>query len=119
MRDTTNSLYYSAQLEAEITAHYGTSLDFALGILNGKGWTFFNEGAFENAVKTWKLLLNNYPNFSEAYLYMLEAEIALKSNHNPTIEAFHLSLENSKLYSDAEKQELLIELERLKSTEEH
>lgn len=119
LRDTTNSLNYSAQLEEEITAHYGTSFDFALGILNGKGWTFFNEGAFEHAINTWKLLLNNYPNFSEAYLYILEAEIALKDNHNLTIEAFHQSLKNSKLYSDAEKQELLIELERLKSTEEH
>lgn len=113
MRDTTNSLNYIAQLEEEITAHYGTQLGFALGILNGKGWAFFNEGEFENAIKTWKLLLNDYPNFSEAYLYILEAEIELKSNHHLTVEAFHESLKNSKLYSEAEKQELLIELKRL------
>ncbi len=102
-------------LEREILLNYGSKLEFSLGILNGKGWYFYNEGQFEKAIEAWEILMKSYPNFSEGYLYILEAQIQLKrkNDYSDTIERFNVSLASSNFYSEKEKDELMQELENM------
>lgn len=98
------------ELENNIANHYGCELRFALGILNGKGWYFYNEGEFEKAIQAWEILLENYPNLSEAYLYIIDAKKEAKMDYANTVAEFKINLQESALYSDNEKKELLEEL---------
>jgi predicted alpha/beta superfamily hydrolase len=102
-------------LEREIFSNYGNKLEFSLGTLNGKGWYFYNEGQFEKAIEAWKILIKSYPNFSEGYLYILDAQIKLKrkNDYSETIERFNASLASSNFYSEIEKNELIQELENM------
>lgn len=93
--------------------HYGTHLDFSLGILNGKGWYFYNKKDYENAIEAWEVLMMSYPNFSEGYLYIVGAKILLNEDITKTIERFNKSLAKSELYSEKEKKDLIKELESL------
>jgi enterochelin esterase-like enzyme len=97
-------------LEKEILSNYGSRLEFSLGILNGKGWSFYNERQFEKAIEAWEILMRSYPNFSEGYLYILDAQIQLKKDISQTVERFNDSLAKSNIYSEKEKNELLQEL---------
>ncbi|MGQ3130878.1 MAG: alpha/beta hydrolase-fold protein [Flavobacteriales bacterium] len=101
-------------LEKDIQSHYGSRLEFSIGTLNGKGWYFYNEGQFKKAIEAWELLLRSYPNFSEAYVYIIEAQIQLKENYAQTINRFEASLAKSNIYSDTEKDELRQELNTMK-----
>lgn len=101
-------------LEKDIQSHYGSRLEFSIGTLNGKGWYFYNEGQFKKAIEAWELLLRSYPNFSEAYVYIIDAQIQLKENYAQTITRFETSLVKSNLYSDTEKDELRQELNTMK-----
>jgi hypothetical protein len=101
-------------LEEEIIAKYGNRLEFSLGILNGKGWYFYNEKEYENAIKAWRLLIKSYPNFSEGYWYIMDAQVQLNQDISETIEKFNESLAKSDIYSEKEKEELKKEIEDLK-----
>lgn len=100
-------------LEKEILSNYGSRLEFSLGVLNGKGWFFYNEGQFDKAIESWELLMKSYPNFSEGYLYMIDAQIQLASDVSPTVERFKASLAQTKFYSEKEKEDLLDELKTM------
>ena len=90
--------------------HYGNNLDFSLGVLNGKGWSFYNEQEYLKAIKVWNELINQYPSFSEAYLYIIDAQQQLKLDISKTKIKFKESLQLSQYYSQEEKKELLSEL---------
>lgn len=100
-------------LSGNITSYYGQQLNFSLGALNGKGWYFFGEDQYESAIKSWEILLNSYPNFSEGYLYILQAQLKMKKDYSETINRFNASLSSSNMYSEKEKDELRIELKTL------
>ncbi len=100
-------------LEDEILANYGSRIEFSLGILNGKGWFFYNEEQFYKAIEAWEILMKSYPNFSEGYLYIIDAQLQLKIDASQTIEKFSNSLEKSNIYSEKEKNELIQELEKM------
>ncbi len=100
-------------LEKEIQSIYGSNINFSLGILNGKGWYFFNEKQYEKAIKAWKILIDSYPNFSEAYLYIIQAQIQLKQSYSGTLKEFRKSLASSEFYSEQGKKDLEIELQEL------
>lgn len=100
-------------LNKEIVSHYGCSLEFSLGILNGKGWYFYGEKEYDKAIEAWRLLLNSYPNLSEGYLYIIDAQVQLQQDASKTIEEFNRSLARSEIYTDQEKKELIQELESL------
>ncbi|WP_138434608.1 alpha/beta hydrolase-fold protein [Winogradskyella algicola] len=102
------------QSKQNVKNHYGTNLDFSLGILNGKGWFFYNNNDYKNAIEAWELLLLSYPNFSEGYLYIMDAQMVLNQDITDTIERFNASLANSQFYSEKEKNDLIKELESLK-----
>lgn len=101
-------------LENDILNHYGCNLRFGLGVLNGKGWYFYNESEFNKAILAWNILIDNYPNFSEAYLYIMSAQMELNINTDKIENLFRRSLNGSSIYSEKVKQELLNELDELK-----
>ncbi|WP_461787751.1 alpha/beta hydrolase-fold protein [Pedobacter sp.] len=100
-------------LDKDILSHYGAKLNFSLGILNGKGWYFFNNKKYDKAIEAWKILLKAYPNFSEAYLYVVQSQIQLKQRYDETIKAFKNSLANSAFYTEKQKKDLNAELQEL------
>jgi predicted alpha/beta superfamily hydrolase len=100
-------------LENEIRRSYGSTIDFSLGVLNGKGWYYYNKGAYNNAIEAWDRLVRSYPNFSEAYLYIIDAQHKLKMDSAAMVESFKASLARSQVYPEEEKRELMQELEKL------
>lgn len=99
------------ELKNNLVNHYGTNLEFSLGILNGKGWGFYNELDYLKAISVWNELLIQYPNYSEAYLYIIDAQQQLKLDTTKTKIKFKESLQHSQFYSEEEKEELLSELQ--------
>lgn len=100
-------------LDKDIVSHYGAPLNFSIGILNGKGWYFYNEKDYAKAIKAWEILVNSYPNFSQGYLAMIKAQIKLKQNYDATLVKFKNSLNNSELYKESEKEGLRKELQEI------
>lgn len=100
-------------LKNEIAIIYGNRLEFSLGVLNGKGWYFYNEGQYQNAIEAWELLMKSYPNYSEGYLFILAAQIQLKEDYSKTVEKLKVSLMSSEIYSEEEKNEIMEELKEM------
>lgn len=98
------------ELKNKMINHYGNNLDFSLGKLNGKGWGFYDEEEYLKAIKVWNELINQYPSFSEAYLYIIDAQQQLKLDTSKTKIKFKESLQLSQFYSQEEKKELLSEI---------
>lgn len=106
------------KLEKEVIDHYGSQLAFSLGVLNGKGWFFYNDEKYDKAIEAWEVLLKSYPNFSEVHLYILDAKMMQKkdlpkSEITEALSDFRKSLKNSKFYTEEEKIELLKEVESI------
>ena len=105
-----------AELQEELFAHYGTSLDFSLGVLNGTGWRFFGEYKYKEAIQCWKILASAYPTFSEAYYYIALAYSDLGDLKN--MERFRQKalqeVQKSTFYTEEERAALLKDLENLK-----
>ncbi|RQO40635.1 hypothetical protein DBR39_06755 [Chryseobacterium sp. KBW03] len=106
-------LNIKSSLDKEIQSNYGVKLNFSLGILNGKGWYFYNEKQYDKAIQAWKILTDSYPNFSEAYLNIIKAKIQLKQDYSETIKEFTNSLAISELYNEKDKKDLEIELHKI------
>ncbi|KUJ53360.1 hypothetical protein [Chryseobacterium sp. JAH] len=100
-------------LDKEIVSNYGVKLNFSLGILNGKGWYFYNEKQYNKAIEAWKILLQTYPNFSETYLNIIKAQIQLKQSYSETIKEFKKLQLSSEFYTEEEKKQLEIELKEI------
>ncbi|MGK0414705.1 MAG: hypothetical protein ACJA1B_002933 [Polaribacter sp.] len=107
---TNKSVALFTELKNNLINHYGTNLDFSLGVLNGKGWGFYNEEEYLKAIKVWNELIHQYPSFSEAYLYIIDAQQQLKLDSSKTKIKFKESIQFSQYYSEEEKKELLSEL---------
>jgi tetratricopeptide (TPR) repeat protein len=110
--DMSNSQSHKS-LEKKVETEYGAPLCFSLGILNGKGWNYFGLERYEKAIEAWEIMMEKYPNFSEGYLYIMEARKFLKSDSKRERNLFLASLERSSFYSPSEKADLLKELERI------
>lgn len=102
-------------LEEEVASHYGHGLAFALGILNGKGWEYYNKENYEAAIVAWEIMMASYPNFSEGFLYILDAQMQLKreEDYADSIKRFRTSISGSAFYTEEEKAELIQELEAM------
>ncbi|HMQ08921.1 MAG TPA: hypothetical protein PKC30_16595, partial [Saprospiraceae bacterium] len=101
-------------LELEIVKAYGSPISFSLGILNGKGWYFYGNEEYEKAIEAWEILISRYPNFSEGYLYIIDAQIKLGLEVSFTKNRFLQSIDASELYGEADKMELMEMYEKLK-----
>ena len=105
------------KFEKEVFAHYGSKIDFSIGVLNGKGWFFYNEERYDKAISAWEILLKSYPNYSETLLYILDAKMLMNKDLpqeeiDESLRIFKSSLEKSEFYSDEEKVELLKGVEK-------
>ena len=98
------------ELKNNMINHYGHNLHFSIGVLNGKGWGFYNDKDYQKAIDVWNELISQYPSFSEAYLYIIDAQKQLNLDTSNTIIKFKDSLQRSLFYSYEEKKELLTEL---------
>jgi len=101
-------------LNRRIQSHYGYPLAFSLGILNGKGWFFYSIENYEKAIEAWEQTLKYYPNFAEAYLFIMDCEMKLKRDTSATKNKFETSLLKSAFYTEEERKELLQEYEQMK-----
>lgn len=97
-------------IQDNIEKHYGAPLSFGLGYLNGKGWQFFHAGKYELAISAWKLMLESYPNFSEGYLFIAQAEEQLGRDNKNTMDLFWQNLARSEFYTPEEKEEIRNEM---------
>lgn len=97
--------------EKAVSRHYGTAIPFSIGYLNGKGWQFFNDKKYKEAIDAWNILLNEYPSFSEGYLAIIQAQRALGIRSEALEDLFRRNLDQSDFYSNERKLQLLIELE--------
>lgn len=100
-------------LSDSITFHYGAPLKYSLGTLNGKGWLFYNEKQYLPAIEAWEKMMQEYPDFSEGYLYIINARIELKQNYAATLQLLKNSLETTEFYSAEELIELRNETDKL------
>jgi len=89
-------------LSDRITNHYGAPLKFSIGTLNGKGWSFYNEKEYLSAIKAWKKMVQEYPNFSEGYLHIIQAQKDLKQDYSETLKQLKNSLQTTEFYSKEE-----------------
>lgn len=94
-----------------IENHYGEKLRPSIGILNGKGWEFYNDKQYQKAITIWEILLTEYPNFSEGYLNIIWAKEELKLDTELTKERLIKNLNNSEFYTKSEKKKILKEIE--------
>ena len=94
-----------------IENHYGEKLRPSIGILNGKGWEFYNDKEYQKAIEIWEILLTEYPNYSEGYLNIIWAQEELKLDTKQTKERLINNLKQSEFYSNSEKKEILKEIE--------
>ncbi len=100
-------------LEEEIIENYGSRLELSIGVLNGKGWFFYNDEKYDKAIEAWEILIKSYPNFSDAYLYIIQAQLKLNQDISETTERFTSSLSKSKIYSEDQKKNLFLELKNM------
>ncbi|MCB0644388.1 MAG: hypothetical protein KDC44_22240 [Phaeodactylibacter sp.] len=104
------------KLQEEIKAHYGSYLDFNLGVLNGTGWRFYGAERYEAAIQCWQILARAYPDYSEAYYYIAMAYKELGNAQQ--MEAYKqkalTAIPRSAFYTEAEKAATLEELKSLR-----
>jgi hypothetical protein len=100
-------------LKSKIKTHYGTSLPFSIGILNGKGYSFYNKRDYSNAILAWRQLVTQYPNFVQGYINIAKCQKALKQSTDQTIREFKANLRQSSIFNAEQKEILLKEAEAL------
>jgi predicted alpha/beta superfamily hydrolase len=100
-------------LRTAVKNHYGTDLTFSLGVLNGKGWDLYNKQDFAGAIQAWETTLEFYPNFSDAYLFIIYAMQQLNQDYTAVLNQLKESLIVSIFYSAEEKAEIQLEIESL------
>jgi len=100
-----------AKASQNIENHYGYELRPSIGILNGKGWEFYNDKEYQKAIMIWETLMKEYPNFSEGLLNIYWAQEELNLDTKQTKERLIENLKHSKFYSESEKKEILKEVE--------
>jgi tetratricopeptide (TPR) repeat protein len=94
--NATKNLNEWSVLSNKVIAHYGVPMKFSLGFLNGKGWYFFNEKEYQQAIKAWELLLKEYPAFLKGYLNIAYAQKELRQDYKPTLKRLKESLSSTK-----------------------
>ncbi len=100
-------------LDKKMTAHYGASLAFSISTLNGKGYAFYNQADYANAILAWRQLVKQYPNFVQGYLNIAKCQKALKQPTNQTISEFKANLAQSSMFNADQKADLLKDAEGL------
>lgn len=101
------------ELKQKIASHYGAPLSFSLGILNGKGYAFYNKKDYPNAILAWQQLVKQYPNFIQGYLNIAECQKALKQPIEETIKEFNSQIDKSTIFTKEQKTDFIKEAEKM------
>lgn len=109
-----NPIEYESFMQ-KMTKHYGDKIGLGLNELNGIGYKYYNEKKYIEARKTWNILLEEYPNFSYAFLSIGKSYMKENNKQNAVnfFEKAKQNLTNNLFYSDTEKEEILQEVEEL------
>jgi hypothetical protein len=118
MKDTTGGTSILHSLRGMVIDHYGEDIPFSLGVLNGKGWQYFNDGRYMDAITAWQAMTAAYPSFAEGHLYMAEAGLRIGLDTKPYLNRFKAGIVTSPFYNDDERAELMGEYEELLSRSE-
>ncbi|UPT65921.1 MAG: alpha/beta hydrolase-fold protein [Sphingobacteriales bacterium JAD_PAG50586_3] len=94
---------------------YGDTLAFSLGTLNGKGWQYYNNKRPAKAIEAWQVALDNYPGYTELYLYMAQAALDLgkADDSKKYIQLYKDNIKKSTYYTKKDRKELNKELKGL------
>jgi tetratricopeptide (TPR) repeat protein len=94
---------------------YGDTLAFSLGTLNGKAWQYYNNKRPAKAIEAWQVALDNYPGYTELYLYMAQAALDLgkPSEAKNYIKLYKGNIKKSTYYTKNDLKELSKELKEL------
>lgn len=96
----------------DVEQHYGSSISFSLGTMNGKGWDYYGKQQYQQAVDAWMLAFEHYPSFTEFNLFIAGALKKIGKPYIEWINKFKKELPQSEFYSASEKQQLLEELQQ-------
>ncbi len=94
---------------------YGDTLAFSLGTLNGKAWQYYNNKRPAKAIEAWQVALDNYPGYTELYLYMAQAAIDLgkPAEAKNYIKLYKERIKKSTYYTKKDRKEFNKELKGL------
>ncbi|OOQ58747.1 alpha/beta hydrolase-fold protein [Mucilaginibacter pedocola] len=102
-------------IKQKLADNYGTQLPFSLGKLNGKGYAFYNNKDYANAILAWRQLVEQYPNFIQAYLKIAECQKALHQPITETIKQFKANVAASSIFTAEQKEEFLKDAKELEN----
>lgn len=97
--------------------YYGAKLGLGLAQLRGIGFSFYNKKRYEAAIGTWKIMLNEFPSFTQGYIdignaYKNEGKSAVAKKY---FDVATLQLKTSAFFSNQEKTELIKEIADLQN----
>lgn len=69
---------FHKELQKEIGTAYGAPMPFSLGIYNGTGWRFYNDGQYRPALQCWQLMMEYYPVFSYGWVFIADTLVKLE-----------------------------------------
>ncbi len=97
----------------KMKTHYGDDLGIGLAGLNGIGYKFYNIQKYGHARAAWKILLQEYPEFTDAYISIAKS-YAKEGNKAAALQSYKqagLGLSNNSFYSEEQKRELMTEID--------
>ena len=100
--DNQENLSVRDSISENIYSHYGSRFRFSLGLLNGKGWHFYNDKKFKKAIGHYRTVLEINPEHSNAYAYWgasLSAMDKLEDAVSKLEESLVLNRFNSQAYA--------------------
>lgn len=104
------------EFKKNMQAHYGDTIGLGIAVFNGLGYKYYNEQKFNEARIVWTLLLEEYPMFTYAYVSI--AKSYMKQNNKVEthryLEIAQQHLTNNNFYSAREREEMQLEIERIK-----
>ena len=107
-----NSTRYDG-FKRQMKQHYGAPLGLGLATLNGIGYKFYNQQQYSNARNAWQLLLEEYPQFTQAHISLANA-YEKEGNKAEAIRCYSKAkqdLPNNPFYSQAQIQEMMSAIE--------
>lgn len=110
---------YSAFM-AKMESHYGDKLGLGLAQLNGLGFRFYNNKKYGAARQTWEIMLKEFPMFTEGYVSVAKS-YKKEGNNNKAIKNCDKAVQQlnaTTFYSSEEKQELVKEIEELRTAKD-
>ncbi|RLD21899.1 MAG: hypothetical protein DRI69_02775 [Bacteroidetes bacterium] len=104
------------ELQAEIDGSYGAPIPFSLGIYNGTGWRFYNDGMYASAIESWELMMAHFPAFSYGWVFIADAlsEMGRKNEIEAYLKLAEFSVQGNQYLTVEEISEIISEIAQLR-----